>query len=333
MKTKITKILIGTILAIAASFMVISCEKSEDDKTAENLLLLSFLSGGGGTAQGETASSVRVAIAGVSASIRTASSQASLMNFKKKIPTKDEFMAKMQNQIIREKILKDISPKSFPTAIQTESGSCTGGTCNATLNGDVNCQQGGTATLDKLVVSLTAQGTAGYKGTSKGNIKLTNCSSYGADYFNFPNYVGSVATGNISVDSSSDYQFSIGAGTTQTEQKYDIKLLETSNIESTNLKIGNGAETVLSGVKSSIDLQINTTLTNFSTTTGTNSFTFQADYSDILVGTAALTGSIGGVNTNLTKTYAGQTFKYRVNCEFKIEASGNPSSKCDVTNL
>ncbi|TGK27734.1 hypothetical protein EHQ05_08060 [Leptospira yasudae] len=329
MMNKFIKIVSITILTL--QFFTCKEDKS-DDKNA--LMLLGVVASANLNAT-KTSAQVRTAVSGISNSISTGIQGGVASNFHFKIPKieRKNLTAYIQSKSRLAALQSQV--RSFPTSLTKESGTCNTTSCTATLNGTTDCTIGGsnsgTMTLDKMKVSYTANMSGAglsFKMNMDGNLTMNKCASQSNDWFNFPGLTTSITTGDLNV--SGDYNLEMVSMDMATNTSV-IKYLEKYVTKSSNLAINGGAAQTVN-VTSNVDMQITSKVTITENPTFSNSaFKFKAGYVDTLTGTVAVSGSVGGGNVSVSRTYNNDKFTYDVACDFKIDSESKMTGDCTVT--
>lgn len=329
MRKKYKAVLSVSILLVAvATAASISCgtKNNNNDKNAAVALLA--LSNAGAKA----AAQVRGSTSAVSSSVSNAASGGSIAF--RNLPVRDRYrmMAAIHQGLVRHNVS---STPVLLTSLTHSGGSCNSTACNTTLSGTENCTQGdtnsGTFQTSNLQVGFTFSGSPmsgdlGYTGTMKGDLKMSKCASTTPDYFNFPSMTSSVTTGDINYDATVTQKLSnvsMGSGSFTA----DITVKESSTTKSSNMAINGGAAQSVN-VTQNIDLTVHSVASNMSSSSSSSSMTFSADYQDTLAGTVRVTGSVGGGNVSVSRTYNNDKFTYSVNCTINLTSG---SGDCTVT--
>jgi hypothetical protein len=321
------------VLALSLALTTTSCnvvdsilgnEDSDDDQTALALLLgYSVVST---AAANRAAAQVRSATSAAASAVTSQAQSGSLTLRGLPVHDRQRMLAVLHQRIAKNNFERSIRPNVMLTALITPTGSCTTTGCNATLSGTENCTPGdtnsGTMTTTNLQVTFTfsgdpMNGDLGYTGTMKGDMTMNKCSSRSPDYFNFPSMTSSVTTGDMNYDGTQTQTFA-NASMTATSFSADITVKETSTTKSSNLAINGGAAQVIN-VTQSVDLLVNSVGSNIESTMSGSTFTFKASYVDTLTGTVAVTGSVGGGNVNVSRTYNNDKFTYDVACTINFD--------------
>ncbi|TGN19389.1 hypothetical protein [Leptospira idonii] len=318
-------------MLLVAIAIVTHCKPDKDDKTAENLLILSYLSSNSQAAAASQSSQVRATVGAIASSINTAArgNQVTFF-FPKGTWTKERLMAFLNRKTLNYLISSELTPNIKPTALSASGGTCNSSGCNATLNGTTNCSSGGTVTLTNMKVTFTFPKALSYESTLDGTATTDKCASYGADYYNYPKYVSAVSSGKLTIKgktnvSVNDYTFAAGSNNTiiNTDFNYD----ENITVNSDALDIGNSTTIALKDVISIVSLRTVGQQKDFSTSNVNNVITVKVSVTEALTGTVSISGLVGGVAVNLSKTYAGDTFSYRYTCVINI---ANQIGTCEI---
>lgn len=340
MTPKITKFLIPlTLISLALGFT--SCDKltgrkNSDDQNAQLLLLGAYVSNENANAAARrNAAQIRSAISAATTTITTQAQNGTIVFNGLPLHDRQKTMAILSQKISSYNYQKNLRPNVIPTALNTPSGSCNTAGCSATLSGTENCSAGdtksGTFSTTNLQVTLTISGdpmtgNLGFSGTMKGDMKMDKCQSRSADYFNFPSMTSSITTGDINYDGSNTQTLSNVSFTAQSFSA-DITIKEKSTTVSNNLAINGGAAQSVN-VTQDLNLVVNSVASNLSATSSDTEFAFKASYVDTLTGTVSVSGTVGGGNVNVSRTYNKDKFTYDVDCKFSITSG---SGDCTVT--
>lgn len=322
-------LLLSLIAIIAFSYCK---EKKDNSKRDTSIIALGLLSGGGQSTT--TAAQVRGSSSAVSSSI---SSSATNNQVTILAPMDmNRFLARVHEAELRERFFKNKKPRSLATALSKDggAGTCDNTGCNATLSGIGNCTSGGTFTITSLSVNFTFNGsgsTFGYSATmntaANKPIVLNSCASMTNDFLAFPNYVSSVASGELTFSGTTGIQFN-SASTSGSSTTLDYTVSENNTINSATGLTINGASTgAISDLKTTTNLTLVSVTSNATSSTSGSIFSFSATFSTTVTGTASTVGSIGGAAFSQSKTYNGETFNYSVSCTFDSSAQ---SSSCKV---
>ena len=284
----------------------------------------------------QTASSVRATVGGVATSLTTAAKNSQIaFTLPGNLKDPKMIMALVHKKALKKMLGSQFAPMSIPTALTSSNGTCNSTSCDATLNGTTNCTNGGTLTMDNVAFkfSIPAGGVAGssYAVTMAGNLNLASCQNAGFDYMAFPNYVISSASGPLTIDGTSNYTVSSIVANGASGFIFDYSLKDGYTVNSTGLSIGGAAAVTISNLVNNLDLTINSVTSNYSYTSSATEVTFKGTYNDTVTGTVAVSGTVGGGNVNVSKTFSADKFTYDVDCTIKL--SGDPISvgSCDIT--
>lgn len=334
----LTPLVLVLSLTTTACDQLTGSDSDDSDANAAAALLLGYaaLQQNNPTAS-RNAAQVRGSVSAVSSSVSNAASGGSVTFRHLPIGDRHKMLATLQKKLVQHNFDRKARPNILLTALSKSGGTCNSSGCATTLSGSENCKQGdtnsGTFTTTNLQVAFTFSGDPmngdfGYSGTMKGDMKMNKCQSTTPDYFNFPSMTSSVTTGDINYDGSQTQTLAnvsiTGGGTGST---MDITVKETSTTKSSNLAINGGAAQVVN-VTQVVNLTVNSVASNISTTSSSSEFTFKASYVDTLTGTVAVTGTVGGGNVNVSRTYNKDKFTYDVDCKIKIT---DGSGDCTVT--
>ncbi len=228
-------------------------------------------------------------------------------------------LALIHNKVFSNFLFKKILPSAIPTLITYQSGdTCDTSSCTSTLNGDEDCTLGGTVSLSNVVTNMTFSPgpPLAINNTMNGSFTFNNCSCRGTDFFNYPREPISVLTGALSYNGFRNSTMEI-VDFTPTTTTGNATLSEDSTVTSSSLIINGNA---VSGVNITTDIDIsqNISQTNQQSNTNGNIYTFSADVSDTVNGTAVMTGSLGDESINLNKTFNNETFNYSISCTFNM---------------
>ncbi len=328
-KTNYKYLLFSILAIIAFSF----CKEKKDNSQRDmSIAALGLLSGGQSTT---TAAQVRGSTSAVSSSISSSATN-NQVGFLASPLDINKLMAKVHEAELRERFFKNKNPKSLATALAKDggAGTCDNTGCNATISGTGNCTSGGTFTITSLSVNFTFSGsgsTFGYSATmntaANKPIVLNACASMTNDFLAFPNYVSSVATGDLTFSGTTGIQFN-SSSTSGSTTTMNYTVSENNTINSTGGLTINGANTgAISDLKTTTNLNLVSITSNVTFSTSGSITSFSATFNTTLTGTASTVGSIGGSAFSQSKTYNGETFNYSVSCTID---SSVQSSSCKV---
>lgn len=312
---------------------ILGREESNDDDAALALLLgYSIVST---AAANRAAAEVRSATSAVASSVTTQAQNGTIVFRGLPVHDRQRMMAVLHQRLVSQNFERNIRPNVMLTALSTPSGSCNTSGCSATLSGTENCSPGdtnsGTFTTSNLQVTLTfsgdpMNGDLGFTGTMKGDMSMNKCQSRSADYFNFPSMTSSVTTGDINYDGSQTQTYA-NASMTGSSFSADITVKETSTTKSSNMAINGGAAQSVN-VTQSVDLTVNSVASNMEANVSGSEATFKASYVDTLTGTVSVTGSVGGGNVSVSRTYNRDKFTYDVSCKVNFNTG---AGDCTIT--
>lgn len=315
------------------AFQFYTCKKESSDDTSALLLLGIAMSANENAAK--TSVQVRSAVAGLSNSISSGIQGGVATNFNFSVPKmeKNKLAAYVQKKssvaVLKQKV------QSFPTALTRDSGTCSANSCSATLSGTINCTIGGspsgTVTLDKMKIVYTSGMGAGgmsFSMNMDGKAKMDKCASQSNDWFNFPSLTSSVTTGDLTVTGDSKIEF---ASADMAAQTMTINYVEKNTTSSANMAINGGAAQSVNVTQNvSLEVVSKPTITE-NPTFSNNNFKFKASYVDVLTGSVSVTGSVGGGNVSVSRTYNKDKFTYDVACDIKISTDNQLSGDCKIT--
>lgn len=310
--------------------------KKDNDDTKANALLLGLGYIASSTAAANrSAAQVRGATSAAASTVTSQAQSGSLTLKGLPIHDRHKMLAILQQRISNHHLQKSIRPNIILTGFSTPTGSCNTSGCNATLSGTDNCSAGdtnsGTITTSNLQVNFTfsgdpMNGDLGYTGTMKGDMKMDKCQSRSPDYFNFPSMTSSITTGDINYDGSQTQTYA-NASMSASSFSADITVKETSTTKSSNMAINGGAAQTVN-VTQSVNLTVNSVMSNMESNVTSSTVTFKASYVDTLTGSVVVTGNVGGGNVNVSRTYDKDKFTYDVDCTINIT---NGSGDCKIT--
>ena len=311
--------------ALTALTLLNGCpSKKKDDNTA--LLLLGTLAVGAQNARSQT-SAVRTLSAGVRSAVQTASSGGQITGLLPGLADPYRMLARMHEERLRRAF--GARPAALPTAL-TSTGTCNASGCSGTLNGSTACPRGGTLTLSNVIVSFTFNGTNS-NGSMNGKVTLDKCLTNATlDYMDYPAQVVANGSGSMTFDGTNSIAFTTFtiSGTTLI---LDFLYKENSTINSDGMTINDRPTGPISGLKSVIDLRVNSRITNYVVTQTTDTYTVKADAQDSLTGSVNITGTVGGLPVAEVKDYSSTQFNYSYECTITGLGGSNIESNCTVT--
>jgi len=351
-------------LILAIIGFITNCTKSKSDntKTLAALLLLNQSSTKLSTTQAKNAGTTRTA---VSSAARSAASAAkggnvSFINLPSSKYMNKELFAELKKKNVTNFLTKLRENRQHNGMLLTGNGgmSCNSdfSSCTGTLNGTASCDTaagGGTVTLTNVVTTMaftTTSGMENQSGSLKGTLKLNKCGSRTANYFDYPNYATSIASGTVTIDSTYTYKYNSysisgenitvnGSGLptsiTYTTSNNNQTINEKLTTSSSDFSAG-GSTIAFSNLVNDLKVTVDSKGTNvkvgltYDNSQNISKITFTGDFEDTLDGSLITSGTLSGESISSTYTYdKTKVYKYSVSCSGDIATS---AFDCTITN-
>ena len=261
----------------------------------------------------ETAGTITTAVSAVTSTVSNAARNDQIaFSVPGKLNDPKMLLALIQKKALKKLLGTQIGPMSIPTAITSSNGTCTSTSCDATLNGSLNCPNGGTLAMENVAFTFTVPSgslnTFSYAVSMDGKITMSACKSAGFNYLDFPNYVVSSSDGEMTIGGSSTYDVSNFTANGTTGFNFDYSITDGYTVNSSALSINGASAVAVSNLTNNMALTINSVVSNFTQTT-----------------------SATQINVNVNKTFAGDKFTYDIDCLINLTDDAINVGSCDIT--